>query len=91
MKKLEMVRGGVELLVGTGVSIIVGSALALVKPTNLGAIKKIAVSAGAFAISMMTVDKVTEHIDGVWDDTEDQIRNLFTSKPDEETENRGEA
>ena len=42
-KKLEVVLGGLELLVAVGVSTLVGSALILVKPTNLGAIKKIAV------------------------------------------------
>lgn len=85
MKKMDMIRGGVETLVATGVSILVGSALTMVRPTNLGAIKKLAVGFGAFAISTMAVDKVTEHIDGIWVETEKQVKNCFTPASDEET------
>ena len=38
-KKLDMVLGGVELLVALGVSTLVGGALVLVKPSKLGVVK----------------------------------------------------
>ena len=86
MKKLEMVRGGIELLIATGVSILVGSAVGLVKPGNLGVIKKIAVGAGGLAISSMAVDKVTDYVDEKWNETTAQVTECFKKKqPVEET------
>lgn len=86
MKKLDMVLGGIELFIGAGVTIIVGSALTLVKPTNLGAFKKLAVSMGAFAISMVVADKVVEHVDGVFNETATQFKNIFKKDIPEEIE-----
>lgn len=85
MKKLDMIRGGFEFLVSAGVSLLVGSALTMVKPTNLGAIKKIVAGVGAFAISMFAVDKVTDHVDTIWVETEAQIKEIFPKRTEEET------
>lgn len=84
-KKLDMVLGGVELLVAIGVSTLVGGALGLVKPTNLGAIGKIAVRVGGAAISFMAVDGVTNYVDKSIKATVQQIKDVFVQKPEEET------
>lgn len=84
MKKLEMLRGAVELLVSTGVSIIMGGILVKMKPTDIGTIKKIAVGVGALAMSMFVSDKVTEHVDAKWIETENQIKEFLTPAPVEE-------
>ena len=90
-KKLDMVLGGVELLVALGVSTLVGSALVMVKPSKLGAIKKIAVGLGGAAISCMAVDGVTDYVDKQVRSTVAQIQAAFKKKePEEETE-EGEA
>lgn len=81
-KKLNMVLGGVELLVAIGVSAIVGSALGIVKPAKLGAIKKIAVGVGGVAISGMAVDGVTNYVDKSFREAVDQIKEKFKKKPE---------
>ena len=62
-KKLDAVMGGIELLTAIGVSTLVGGALTMVKPSNLGAVKKIAVGCGGVAISSMAVDGVLGYVD----------------------------
>ena len=89
--KMDMVLGGVELLVALGVSTLVGSVLVLVKPTKLGAIKKIAVGVGGFAISCMAVDGVTEYVDKQVKTTVRQFQEVFKNKTTEETEKEEEA
>lgn len=82
-KKLDMILGGVELLVGIGVSALVGSALVLVKPAKLGAIKKIAVGVGGFAISCMAVDGVTDYVDKQVKETVQTFKDVFKKKEPE--------
>lgn len=89
-KKLDMVLGGVQLLVAIGVSTLVGGAIALVKPNNLGAIKKIAVGVGGFAISNMAVNGVNTYVDKKVTETVEQIKGLF-KEPEEETVEEEEA
>lgn len=90
-KKMDIVLGGIELLVALGVSTLVGSALVLVKPTNLGAIKKVAVGVGGMAISCMAVDEVTNYVDKQFHQTVQQFKNAFAKKPEEETIKEEEA
>jgi len=92
-KKLDMVLGGVELLVALGVSTLVGSALVLVKPAKLGAIKKIAVGVGGMAISCMAVDGVTDYVDKQFKSTVAQVKEIFKKKEPEteETDKEEEA
>ena len=84
-KKLDMVLGGVELLVALGVSTLVGSALVLVRPAKLGAIKKIAVGVGGMAISCMAVDGVTNYVDKQFTTTVAEFKEIFKKKTPEET------
>ena len=91
-KKLDMVLGGVELLVALGVSTLVGSALVLVRPAKLGAIKKIAVGVGGMAISCMAVDGVTNYVDKQFKTTVAEFKEIFKKKtPEEETVEEVEA
>ena len=91
VKKLDMALGGVELLVALGVSNLVGSVLGIVKPTNLGAIKKIAVGIGGAAISCMAVDGVTDYVDKQVRSTVTQIKEIFKKEESEETNEEVEA
>lgn len=79
-KKLEMVKGGVELLLALGVSTLVGGAIAIVKPAKLGAIKKVAVSAAGLAISSMAIDGVTDYVEKQIDKTVDEVKKIFEKK-----------
>lgn len=83
-KKLEMVKGGVELLLALGVSTLVGGAIAIVKPAKLGAIKKIAVGAAGFAVSSMAIDGVTAYVEKQIDSVVDGIKKVFEKKKPEE-------
>ena len=90
-KKLDMVLGGVELLVALGVSTLVGSALVLVRPAKLGVIKKIAVGVGGMAISCMAVDGVTNYVDKQFKTTVAEFKEIFKKTPEEETVEEVEA
>ena len=90
MKKLDMILGGIELLVGVGVGTLVSSVLGIVKPANLGAIKKIAVGMAGMAISCMAVDKVNSYVDKSFCETARQVAEIFTKKPETEKETEEE-
>ena len=91
-KKLDMVLGGVELLVALGVSTLVGGALVLVKPSKLGVVKKIAVGLAGTAISCMAVDGVTDYVDKQVRSTVTQVKEIFKKEPEtEETVKEEEA
>lgn len=93
-KKLDMVLGGVELLVALGVSTLVGGAIVLVKPSKLGAVKKIAVGLAGTAISCMAADGVTDYVDKQVRSTVAQIQESFRKslkKPESEETEEDEA
>jgi len=90
MKKLELIKGGLELLTSIGVGVLAGSAIGLVKPQNLGRIKKIAVGVGGIALSNMAADRTVEYVDEKWDETETSVREFF-GKPKPETSEEDEA
>ena len=84
MKKLELLKSGLELLVSIGVGILAGNAVGLIKPQNLGVIKKIACGVGGLAISGMAADKVTDYVDEQWTEASGQIKKLFPKKTEAE-------
>ena len=87
MKKIEVLKGGIGMIVGTGVSILVGGALMKVTPANLGPIKRLAVKGAGLAISMMAVEKVTDYVeesvDGAVNDIQDIIVNAASTVKEE--------
>lgn len=84
MKKLEMVHGGLNMVVALGVSTIVGGAIMICSPNKMGVIKKIAASIGGMAISCMAVDGVNEYVDRQWHSAVGAVKSLFEVKNDEE-------
>lgn len=85
MKKLDMIKGGVELLVGTGVSILVGGAIAKVRPAQLSAIKKLAVGSASIALGMMATDTVTAYVDEKFDETVNNVKDAIKYPVEYET------
>lgn len=86
MKKLEMVKGGVELLVTVGVGTLVGGALMLVKPAKLGVAKKMAVGVAGLVITSMATDSVTDYFEKKFDEVATSIKEVIAkNKPKEET------
>ena len=85
MKKLEMVKGGIGVLVTMGVSTLVTGALILITPNKLGAIKKIAVGVAWLAISCMAVEAVTTYVEKQIDQLVEQFKDIFKKKPVEVT------
>lgn len=83
MKKLSLIKGGLELLVSIGVGAITGSAIKMVKPQNIGAIKKIAVGIGGLALANMVADKTVDYVDQQWEDTAKKIKEFFTKKKED--------
>ncbi len=69
MKKLEIVKLCVEVVVGIGVGMIAGSAIGMV-PVTGGILAKIATKAGAIALESMAVDKTTDYVEEKFNDLE---------------------
>lgn len=84
MKKIEMVKGGLELLATIGVGTLVGGALVLVKPAKMGVIKKMAVSVAGLAITGMATDGVTKYIGKQFDEIATAIKEVMGKKSKEE-------
>lgn len=76
MKKLEIVKLGIEVVVGIGVGMIAGSAIGMV-PVTGGILAKIATKAGAIALESMVVDKTTDYVDERFDDLEDKVKEMI--------------
>lgn len=88
--KIGLVKSGIQLITGIGVGYIADNAIEMVKPKNLTGLKKVAVKVGAFTLSAMAADKATDYVEDIWNDTADQIKDLFGPK-EVETEEETEA
>lgn len=87
MIKLGMFKTGIQILTGIGVGALADEAIKLVKPQNLTGIKKVAVKVGGFIVSAMAVDKVTDYVEDVWNDTAEKVKDFIAPKVvTEETE-----
>ena len=78
--KIGLIKSGIQLITGIGVGYIADNAIEMVKPKNLTGLKKVAVKVGAFTLSAMAADKATDYIENVWNDTTEQIKDLFEPK-----------
>lgn len=78
--KIGLIKSGIQLITGIGVGYIADNAIEMVKPKNLTGLKKVAVKVGAFTLSAMAADKATDYIENVWNDTAEQIKDLFEPK-----------
>jgi hypothetical protein len=84
MKKLEIFKLGVEVIVGIGVGMIAGSAIGMV-PVTGGILAKIATKAGAIALESMVVDKTTEYVEERINDVENKMKEMI-NKIEQKTE-----
>jgi hypothetical protein len=86
MKKLDMVKGGLELMVTIGVGTLVGGAIAIARPAKLGVVKQIAVSAAGLVVTSMATDGVTDYFEKKFDEVVTVVKELLEKrKPKEET------
>jgi len=67
MKKLEVLKQGVDTLVGIGVGMIAGAAIGMV-PVAGGILVKIAVKAGSIALEGMIVDQAVNYTEKKFDE-----------------------
>lgn len=84
MKKLELVKLGVDVVVGIGVGIISGNALAMVTPVTGGVLTKICTKVGATVLESMMVSKATDYVDETIDDLQEKVQKIVGKS--EETE-----
>lgn len=83
MKKLELLKGGIGLLISVGVGAITGNAIKMVQPQNLNMFKKVAVGVGSLAMANMVADKTVEYFEQQWDDAATKIKEFLNGKPKE--------
>lgn len=91
MFKIGLIKSGIQIIAGLGTGFIVDNALDIVKPKNLTGLKKMAVKVGAFTMSAMAADKVSDYIEEKWDGTIEEIKDLVKPKEEVETEEETEA
>lgn len=76
MNKLEILKGGAELVVSIGVSSIVGNAIKMTTDPTAGRFKKIAIGIGGFVLSNMIGEMATEHTNKKIDTMADRIEKI---------------
>lgn len=67
MKKIEVFKTGLGLVISVGVGAIVGNAITTVRPQDVGKIKNLCISIGALALTNMVSDNVIDHTNNVID------------------------
>lgn len=76
MNKLDILKGGTELLVSMGVGAIVGNVIKMTADPEQGRIKKIATGLGGFVISSMITDKAVVYSNDRIDNIAETVRKL---------------
>lgn len=61
MSKLDILKGGIELLVSIGVGAIVGNAIKITADNDATKFKKVAIGVGAFVLSSMVTDAAVKY------------------------------
>ena len=84
MKKLELAKLGVDIVVSVGVGIISGNALAMVTPVTGGVLTKICTKVGATVLESMMVSKATDYADETIDYLHKKVQEIAGKS--EETE-----
>lgn len=79
MKKLELIKTGVGIIVSVGVGGIVSNAIKSTTPDTAGTIKKVCIGIGSFVISSMLTDEATKYTDKKIDETVNQIKETIES------------
>ncbi|MCX7817549.1 MAG: hypothetical protein N2317_08610 [Syntrophales bacterium] len=74
MSKLELLKKAAGIVVSVGVGAIVGNAITSTTPDTAGTIKKVCIGIGAFVLSSMITDKVSEYAENKIDEAVAQIK-----------------
>lgn len=77
MNKLEILKGGAEILVSIGVGSIVGNAIKITTDPEAGRIKKLAIGIGGFVLSQMVSDKAGEYATQKIDSAAEKVSKLI--------------
>lgn len=74
MKKLELIKTGVSIIVSVGVGAIVSNTIKSTTPDTAGTIKKVCIGIGGFVLSSMLTDEATKYTDKKIDNTVKEIQ-----------------
>lgn len=91
MNKLEILKGGVEILVSIGVGSIVGNAIKLTTDPEAGKIKKMAIGFGGFVLSQMVSDKAGEYATQKIDSAAEKVSKIINLQSEEVLEDSNDA
>jgi hypothetical protein len=77
MKRKEMIKTGVGIVVSVGVSTIIGSAIKMVSPTeDMGVVKKLCVGVGALVLTSMIGEAVLRYTDAKFEQAVSGAKNM---------------
>lgn len=86
MKKIDILKAGVGLVVSIGVGAIVGNVVKSTTPDDIGKIKKACVWVGALVVSSIIKDNVKKYVDEKIDDGVKLIEDVIEEKDPEVVE-----
>ena len=79
MKKLELIKTGVSIIVSVGVGAVVSNVIKTTTPDTTGTIKKVCIGIGSFVLSSMITDQATTYTETKIDETVDQMKEMVES------------
>lgn len=83
MKKLEMIKTGVSLVISIGVGIIVKNVIKATTPKDIKKITKFCVLVGGIALSDVLGQMATKYVEDEIDDTVDKVKNIIKEETSE--------
>jgi hypothetical protein len=90
MKKIELLKTGVSLVVSFGVGTIVGNIIKASTPSDVKKIVQLCIGAGSLVLTGLAGDAASKYTEGKIDDAVNSIKDfLKLNKNDEEVEEDG--
>ncbi len=84
MKKMELAKAGLEIIVSVGVGAIVGNAIKATTPSTLKGIGKISVALGSLVLTGIASDLATKYTDDRINEAVETVKGMVKETPDNE-------
>ena len=84
MKKLEIIKTGVSLVISYGVGMIVGNLIKCTTPSDIRRITKLCIDASGFILAWTVGDMAAKHAENTIDSTIKTIKDMSQEEDEEE-------
>lgn len=80
MKKLELLKAGIEIIISFGVGAIVGNAVTATTPGTIKGLSKLSVKLGSFVLAGIASDMAATYTEKKIDETVETVRQIITTE-----------